>query len=868
MHISHANSHTQHIIQGEICRNKNENEVIVESESNETNDASLEGEQTNVKRQKRQPSLGNAVSNLPKLVKSRSRELMKRRLSKEDINNDAAGDEDDDQKSIGSVASRASSVARRIASRAVRPIRHRLAPKPEGGRIVQMASPGGGKGDTYVGSPKRNATNAAALAGNDTSKVIGFGAFAGRGGFRRKNYIAANLAAQSFAPLYTINETSEAEDDKPFVIRKEEKHDNEQFTTGALLGCGLIEIDDESRHGDQMPTTLYSSYREDTNAADQTVDEDDMVEHGAYDDYEWTDLPDSIRNAAILLGYCKTSWDEGQDVALTSKTWNELTSDEKLAATRLGYNEQFWGRPSSSDHHAEALDTDQLNAVIRGRDTFWAVLRFDKESRKIAKIAVPTTVETMIGTTLSAVQLAFISKYLGSDALAVFGIVGLAMSLTEIIGAGIGAAEEIMVAQSIGAGDYYRAGSIVQLTVCLYMLLAIPVYSFWIYFIHDFALYFELGDAVAELAKAYIPIMSLYHFVRDGFSDTLGGLMRIDGKAWQMSIIDTAFSALHIIGIVVGIVRFDIGLVQVAWIEVASSLLYGMFMYSFCACMGWLKSFQKGLFDMKGIQNGTLAKELVCTAIPLCLSELLASGEWHILTLYAAHIGDVAAWTVAGAIWDFFEQSPEGIGAAAIIRIGYHLGQANPRQAKISAYKSLLACLGWSATLTTIFMCQSNTIIAFFTDDEYITSAIEGAVVLIGAGNCVMCIGNLSWTILSAQSRPKIPAWVYGGVGVAGICIPLASTFTFKLNFDITGLVAAIVISYATVSAMLLVFIFTSNWTKICCRIISAYSGVTFVAVDDDTSNGNQKWQPSKEEQEEQTPKETTFALKKELDLV
>ena len=73
----------------------------------------------------------------------------------------------------------------------------------------------------------------------------------------------------------------------------------------------------------------------------------------------------------------------------------------------------------------------------------------------------------------TAIELAVISKYLGSDALAVFGIVDLATSVTEIIGTGIGAAEEAMVAQSIGSGDYYRAGSIVQLSVWLYILLAI-----------------------------------------------------------------------------------------------------------------------------------------------------------------------------------------------------------------------------------------------------------------------------------------------------------------------------------------------------------------------------------------------------------
>ena len=322
--------------------------------------------------------------------------------------------------------------------------------------------------------------------------------------------------------------------------------------------------------------------------------------------------------------------------------------------------------------------------------------------------------------------------------------------------------------------------------------------------------------------------------------------MRNYGKAWQMSLIDTLFSVFHVIGVVVGIVQFNCGLVEVAWIEVASSVIYGLFMYSFCACVGWLKPFQKGLFDMKGIQNDALIEDMVRGAIPLCMSEFLASGEWYILTIFAISIGDVASWTVAGAVWQIFEESPEGIGTAAVIRIGYYLGQAKPRQAKISAYKSLLACLFWSAALTTVFMWNSTSIVAFFTDDEYIKSKLEGTLVLIGTGNCAMCIGNLAWKIISAQSRPHIATWVYGVVGVVGICLPLASIFTYKLNYGIDGLVAAIIIGYGTVSAILLVFIFTSNWTKICCRIISACSGVTFVAVDED--DGHRRWHPSANE--------------------
>ena len=587
-----------------------------------------------------------------------------------------------------------------------------------------------------------------------------------------------------------------------------------------------VEIDDESRHGDQVDNVLYSSH---DNDGITDNDEDDVVEYGAYDDFAWADLSPRIKEAAEVLGYCQSSWDGGKDVATTGKLWVDLSSEERAAAIHLGYNEAFW-----NDGTPQTIDTSQLNAAIRGKDTLRAVLRLDTESRAIALVAVPATIENMFGTVLDAVQIGIISKFIGWEALTVYGVVDLALSLTSIIGYGISGAEEVLVSQSIGSGNYYQAGATTQLSVVLYLLVSIPSYVFWGIFIDDLVLYLGLGEEIAQMAKAYMPIMALHSCIYNGFSSTLGGLLRIDGKTLQMSIIDAVFTGLHAGAVVICIVKYDFKLVQVAWLELISSTIYGLFMFGFCSIQGWLNPFKKGLYDLRGIRNGQLIKKLVKLAVPMCLSELLASGEWNCLTLYAAYIGDVAAWTVAGAVWEVFELSPEGISSAAVIRIGYHLGQADPRKAKLAAYKCLVGGVVWAAILTAIFVWQSDFIIKSFTDDEYIVGALEDVVVLMGAGNVVVCIGNLAWTILSIQGRSRIPAWVYGAVGVLGTCIPLASLFTFKMHLSIAGLVAAVVISYSTVSMILLVFVFTSSWTKLCCRIISASSGFAFEAIDDE----------------------------------
>jgi len=676
---------------------------------------------------------------------------------------------------------------------------------------------------------------ATAPSGKDNSANVVLSAFGHRGTRRRKNIIATQLAAQSrLQPPHGDDDGGGIGNLDVFFVKKEEKE--KAMSNNPLqmaFGCGFdhVEIDDESVHGDQVGNTLYTSHNDDDSIED---DSDEVVEYGAYDDFAWIDLPPRIKGAAKVLGYCQSSWDEGKDVATTGKYWVDLSPEQRAAAAQLGYNGSFWNndlKPQST-----CIDASQLNAAIRGKDTLRAVLQFDKESRKIAKVAVPATIETMFGTVLDAVQIAVISKFIGWEALTVYGVVDFALSLTSNVGYGIEGAEEVLVSQAIGSGNHYQAGATTQLSVFLYLVVSIPFYLFWIFFIDELILYLGLGGDIAQMAMAYMPIKSLHHLIYTGFSGTLGGLMRIDGKTWQISIIDGIFTVLHVGAVVSCIVKYDFKLVQVAWLEMTSSIVYGLFMFGFCSIKGWLKPFQKGLYDLRGIWNGQLMKKLIKLAIPICLSEFLASGEWNLLTLYAAYFGDVAAWTVAGAVWEFFELSPEGISSAAVIRIGYHLGQADPRKAKLAAYKCLVGGAVWAAILTSIFVWQSDFIIRSFTDDAYIANLLEQIVVLIGAGNAVMCVGNLAWTILSIQARPKIAALVYGGVGVLGTCIPLASLFTFRMQLGIAGLVAAVVISYATVSMILLVFVFTSNWTKMCCRIISASSGLTglmFEAIDD-----------------------------------
>jgi len=63
---------------------------------------------------------------------------------------------------------------------------------------------------------------------------------------------------------------------------------------------------------------------------------------GEYDDYDWNELPENVRDAAKKLGYDKKMWDNDGKPPADDKDWEELTPEEQEAAKVLGYDEAKW----------------------------------------------------------------------------------------------------------------------------------------------------------------------------------------------------------------------------------------------------------------------------------------------------------------------------------------------------------------------------------------------------------------------------------------------------------------------------------------------------------------------------------------------
>ena len=584
--------------------------------------------------------------------------------------------------------------------------------------------------------------------------------------------------------------------DEYFSMEGGDEYDEEE---GSPRGCLIVCSSDNSDWHD-----------------DKTIDTEDILDEGAWDDYEWHELPSHVRDAACLLG-CTSSkaWNCGGVAYNNDKSWSELSSAQIRAARVLGFNQRLW------DH--EAIERTKMQQVIRGLDTYREVVQCNEETKMITGIALPATWETMLELITEAIQIALISKYLGQDALDAYAIVEGCLFVAYNIGSGLTDAEEILVCQALGMEDTFLAGQYTLLSIATYIISAAPVYLCLIFFIEAIIIGLGLNAEVATMAMLYIPVLTLSHFISDSFADTLSSLLRCDGKYLEMAIIDSIFNVSHIMMIAAGVVFFDVGLVGMAWIEVVNAVMYGVFIFAYSSAKGWLQPFWGGLTDVRVLLSLKSIKNMMVLAFPLALNEFISSGEWSILSLFAAYIGgiDLNAWTILGSLWGLFSYAPEGINSAVVMRLAFHLGRGDPRSAKVTGYKCLAYCGGLSLVVSAMFYIWHKEIIALFTNSPLIAASLGKTVVLIAVGNVIVGLGGTASVILTAQGRPGIATWA-NGISVWAISIPLSALFTFGLKYNITGLVCSMLTAYTTSSLIMLAFVFTTNWAKASMEVIAA----------------------------------------------
>ena len=112
---------------------------------------------------------------------------------------------------------------------------------------------------------------------------------------------------------------------------------------------------------------------------------------------------------------------------------------------------------------------------------FLEVVDWDKENRRVMKLALPYLIQAFITGIAEAARVAIIGKYYGTRALSAYVVIDMTVGLTAEFFGGITDATGLLATTSIGAGTNRLTGQYFTIGLILYILIVTPFTVAWVF---------------------------------------------------------------------------------------------------------------------------------------------------------------------------------------------------------------------------------------------------------------------------------------------------------------------------------------------------------------------------------------------------
>lgn len=476
-------------------------------------------------------------------------------------------------------------------------------------------------------------------------------------------------------------------------------------------------------------------------------------------------------------------------------------------------------------------------AIKRGYETMLTIAYPDRETKRIISLGVPFTFSALSGTLFDTFTVIIISHYRGTDVLTAYVLVELLIGITDNFIQGVSSCLETLCSHAIGNDNWHLAGQYIQIATVFYLLVGVPMLGMWRFIIGDIVQLMGMNENVTRLTVEYTQIV-IYDYLLGGLFAGWGTITDITGHEvfgayvefceglvgilfiWLFCVFFPGYSLFWI-----GVTHLTVGFLSlIIWLSVS---LY----------KGWFDPFLGGFFSSNAFRNKLAVWNVIQTAVPLGFGSLLEYGEWEILTFIVAVTGpaEIAAWGILGSLWEVFESATEGLSEAACIRVAFHLGTGNAELAKQSAYKSLFLCVNLSVSITCILFICGDSVSGWYTQDSTLRQILDTMIPMIGVGNIFMVFGMVSWGLVGAQGRYRLATCI-SVFSSWFVTIPVALFFSIYCNFDLSGIVAAVIVGYSTSGMIQAYILLRSDWGHIA-KTIQEYNTNEEISLSDDSSS-------------------------------
>jgi Na+-driven multidrug efflux pump len=448
----------------------------------------------------------------------------------------------------------------------------------------------------------------------------------------------------------------------------------------------------------------------------------------------------------------------------------------------------------------------------------WTIVRYDRETKRILRLAIPFTFSAIVDNTSELIILAIISHTLGTDAMVAYAMTDGLVGITSSFMGGWHEAVTSLVSMACGAQNYDLAGQYVQIACISYVLCEIPVGCIWVATMSKILLLMGFDDSVAMLGQDFVWVRILINIMTGVNQCLLDFLAAVEYAAFAnvMYCVGCGGSAG---GVALFAYQFDASLVVLGLVILVNCCLLFFVVILFLLKMEGVQKFEAGLFFSCAWTDMSVVKDVRRVALPLAFGSLLAYAEWEILTLFATVLGpaEVATWAVMGFVWDMFESTTEAIGDASEVRVAYQLGKGRPSMAKLASYKSMFIALMSSILVSIIFSSLKGVLPSWLTRDATIQNMLAEMFPLVALGNVTMTMGMVCWAVIGAQGRYYLSTLIAITCSFV-VTIPIGAVMV-SMRIDLQGLAFALFTGYTVTAMILSSCILMSDWENLSKKI-------------------------------------------------
>ena len=446
-------------------------------------------------------------------------------------------------------------------------------------------------------------------------------------------------------------------------------------------------------------------------------------------------------------------------------------------------------------------------------------IRWDAEMEKLLSLALPYTAHTIVVNICGLLEVGIIGRSLGASDLSAYFATEFAISFATMFFHGILASLKVLVSQAHGAKNIKLAGMYVQIGVLTHHLLSLPLILYGWNNFDLIVLQLGLDEDTAESAGDYARFVFIYEAV--GIYDgALHCVMDVTGHEKYSATSNAVRAVVSFLAVlIVSKVNQKAELWMVGAIHLIAKGLFVFFNICVILTKRWLDDYWNE-WEPNPFKHWRHVKALWKSSLRLSSGWVIENCEWNILFVFAAIQGpaEVAIWGLVGKLWDFTDDIVIAISDASKVRCAQLLGSSLPEQARYSSEKSLLMGVTTSVVMSILLGFLQSIIPRWLTNDYTLQRLLGDMIPLLGLAVSTLSFGSICWSILCAQGRSHL-ATAVTGFGSLAIALPLACFSNFWFNFNPQGLIASLIIGYASSGFANAILMLTSDWSKISERV-------------------------------------------------